>query len=222
MGGDRRRSASEMWIDMAPHPLSLILKWMPTGAIVRESLQVAFKGGEARCTFGFAHRREVCRCEVIVRDVSAGDSVRRFGVNDFIVDISGRPGVDGIFRTVLAHGDREVWGDDLMYLLIAQFVESIKDSRITPLATGKIGLRNLELKQQVMQFAFSQKTTLYLSLKISRQTKRWLVAGAEGRLGRRRRHRASERTGRCRREVTSQQRPLRIPEEATAAATPWR
>ena len=156
MGGDRRRSASEMWIDMAPHPLSLILKWMPTGAIVRESLQVAFKGGEARCTFGFAHGREVCRCEVIVRDVSAGDSVRRFGVNDFIVDIAGRTGIDGIYQTVLAHGDREVWGDDLMYLLIAQFVESIKDPRITPLATGKIGLRNLELQQQVMQFAFSQ------------------------------------------------------------------
>ena len=65
-------------------------------------------------------------------------------------------GIDGIYQTVLAHGDREVWGDDLMYLLIAQFIQSIKDPQTTPLATGEIGLRNLELQQQVMQFAFSQ------------------------------------------------------------------
>ena len=134
---------------------------MPAGAIVKESLQVEFKGGEARCTFEFVHGQEVCRCEVIVRDVSAGAPVRRFGVNDFIVDIAGRTGSDGIYQTVLAHGDREVWGDDLMYLLIAQFIEAIKEPQTTPLAAGEIGLRNLELQQQVLQFAFSQNRDGY-------------------------------------------------------------
>ena len=158
VGLAHRRSANEMWIDMAPHPLSLILKWMPMGAIVTDSLQVEFTGGEAGSRFEFADGQEICRCEIIVRDISAGDLVRRFGVNDFVVEFEGRTGSDGIYQTVLRHGNREVWGDDFMCLLIAQFVQSIKEPRTTPLATGETGLRNLELQLQIMQFAHSQSS----------------------------------------------------------------
>ena len=147
----RRRSAAEVWIDMAPHPLSMLLAWMPDGVIEPASLQVASGSGEVRARFSFADATDSCRCEIIVRDLHAGQPLRRFGVNGFLVDCTGRPAPDGTYCSVLSSGESELIGDDFMALLIARFAEAAIQPKLTPLVSSEVGLRNLELQLQILQ-----------------------------------------------------------------------
>ncbi len=149
----RTRSAEEIWIDMGPHPLSLLLAWMPQGVVHTDSLDVAFSAGEARARFDFSNAEHVCQCEVIVRDLAAGKPVRRFGINDVVVDCEGRADETGAYRCVLSEGSMEEIGDDFMSLHIAQFLACVEDPALALLASGEMGLRNLELQLQVLQRA---------------------------------------------------------------------
>ncbi|MCY3667337.1 MAG: Gfo/Idh/MocA family oxidoreductase [Gemmatimonadetes bacterium] len=149
----RRRSAAEVWIDMASHPLSMLLAWMPDGVIESASLQVVSGSGEVRACFSFADSSGSCRCEIIVRDLHEGQPLRRFGVNGFLVDCTGRSAPDGTYCSVLSKGESELIGDDFMSLLIAQFAKAAVQSKLAPLVSGEVGLRNLELQLQVLQNA---------------------------------------------------------------------
>ena len=147
----RRRSATDVWLDMGPHPLSLLLAWLPAGSVVPGSLRPEFTGREAGVEFDFAAGENVCRCRVVVRDVDRDKPVRRFGVNGFVVDCSGRSDDDGVYRSVLSEGGKERVGEDYMARLIAQFVQAARDPAAPPLVSGGTGLRNLELQLQILQ-----------------------------------------------------------------------
>ena len=149
----RFRSAEEIWVDMGPHPLSLLLAWKPGGAIEPSSLVVELTGSEARARFDFSDASGTCRCEIAVRDLSAGQPLRRFGVNGFLVDCSGRPDADGIYFSVLSTPDQELLGADFMSLLVAQFARAAVEPDTLPLVPGEAGLRNLELQLQILQSA---------------------------------------------------------------------
>ena len=149
----RRRGAEEVWIDMAPHPLSMLLAWMPDGVIEPASLEVVSGSGEVQARFSFADSTGSCRCEIIVRDLHAGQPLRRFGVNGFLVDCTGRSAPDGTYCSVLSTGESELIGDDFMSLLIARFAEAAVQPTRVPLISGEVGLRNLELQLQVLQNA---------------------------------------------------------------------
>ena len=149
----RRRSAAEVWIDMAPHPLSMLLAWMPDGVIEPVSLQVTSESGEVRACFSFAAATSRCHCEIIVRDLPDGQPLRRFGVNGFLVDCEGRSAPDGTYCSVLSAGESELVGDDFMSLLIARFAEAAMQPNLAPLVSGEVGLRNLELQLQILQNA---------------------------------------------------------------------
>ncbi len=149
----RRRCAEEVWTDMAPHPLSMLLAWMPDGVIEPASLEVASGSGEVQARFSFADSTGSCRCEIIVRDLHAGQPLRRFGVNGFLVDCTGRSAPDGTYCSVLSTGESELIGDDFMSLLIARFAEAAVQPTRVPLISGEVGLRNLELQLQVLQNA---------------------------------------------------------------------
>jgi predicted dehydrogenase len=147
----RRRDAEEIWIDMGPHPLSLLLAWMPAGMVVGGSMEVIFSGGEARIGFEFTDAENTCRCDISVRDLGEGKPVRRFGVNDFIVGCEGRADDMGAYRCVLNHREQEEMGDDFMALLISQFLHCANHPEEVLLASGEAGLRNLELQLQILQ-----------------------------------------------------------------------
>ena len=150
----RRRSAAEVWIDMAPHPLSMLLAWMPERS---HRARVAASGVRER---GSAGLFQFCRLggQVAVAKSSSatctqGQPLRRFGVNGFLVDCAGRPAPDGTYCSVLSTGESELVGDDFMSLLIARFAEAAIQPKLTPLVSGEVGLRNLELQLQVLQNA---------------------------------------------------------------------
>lgn len=147
----RVRSGQDTWVDMGPHPLSLLLAWVPDGRIRPGSLQVEFGPSHARVAFDFVSAQGTCRADMTVRDVPEGKPARRFGVNGVLTDCEGRPDGQGVFRTVLRHGAHEVMGEDLMARLIAQFSEAARQPCVAPLASGETGLRNLQLQIEVMQ-----------------------------------------------------------------------
>ena len=104
-----------------------------------------------RVCFSFADSAGSCLCEIIVRDLHAGQPLRRFGVNGFLVDCAGRSAPDGTYCSVLSTGESELIGDDFMSLLIARFAEAAIQPRLTPLVSSEVGLHNLELQLQVLQ-----------------------------------------------------------------------
>ena len=150
----RRRCAAEVWIDMSPHPLSMLLSWMPDGVIEPTSLQVVSGSGEARACFNFADSAGSCRCEIIVRAICTrvnlcGDSA----LMAFSSIAQGGLRPDGTYCSVLSTGESELIGDDFMSLLIAQFAEAAVQPKLAPLVSGEVGLHNLELQLQVLQNA---------------------------------------------------------------------
>ena len=149
----RHRNPEQIWIDMGPHPLSLLLAWMPNGSVCTETLEVSFVGQEARACFDFRIRNQVpnCRCEMVVRDVHEGKPTRRFGINGFIVDCEGKADETGAYRCVLSSGSMEDVGEDFMSLHIAQFMSCVKTPTLAPLVSGESGARNLELQLQILQ-----------------------------------------------------------------------
>lgn len=151
----RQRSPEEIWIDMGPHPLSLLLAWMPHGVIRPETLDVSFNTGQAHTRFTFFDptQEQACECEVIVRDLAEGKPQRRFGINDFIVDCEGRADETGAYRCVLRAGANEDMGDDFMALHIGQFLACVEDPRLELLVPGEIGVRSIELQLQILQRA---------------------------------------------------------------------
>ncbi|MBT4498230.1 MAG: Gfo/Idh/MocA family oxidoreductase [Gemmatimonadetes bacterium] len=149
----RQRSAAEIWIDMGPHPLSLLQAWIPDGVIDGGSLRVEFEGRGATTRFDFIAPQGSCSCEIAVRDRDEGSPVRRFGVNGLIVDCGGRADAEGVYRSVLSLGDEEVLGEDFMSLLIGCFVEAVRTPGAALPVSGEVGLRNLELLIQVLEQA---------------------------------------------------------------------
>ena len=147
----RQRDVTALWVDMGPHPLTLLQSLMPDGSLDIDSVRGEFVGSEARFVFDFADTQGVCHCEITVRDCAEGPPVRRFGVNDFLTDCSGRDDEEGIYRSVLQRGEREVVGEDFMAQLISRFVDAVRGVAPEPLVSGQTGLRNLELQLQLLQ-----------------------------------------------------------------------
>lgn len=148
----RQRDARTMWIDMGPHPLSLLLSWFPGGVIDPASLRVEFAGSQAKAEFDFVAGPQICRSQILIRDRQEGSPVRRFGVNGVVVDCLGRSDASGVYRAVLRRGQTEVMGDDFMQLLIAQFDQALAQGE-APMVDGATGVRNLELQLQILQEA---------------------------------------------------------------------
>lgn len=148
----RGRDAQSMWIDMGPHPLSLLLSWFPLGGIDPASLRVEFAGSQAQAEFDFVTGENSCCTQILLRDRQEGSPVRRFGVNGLVVDCLGRADAEGIYRSVLRQGETEVVDEDFMYLLIEQFNQALDQQR-APLVEAATGMRNLELQLQILQAA---------------------------------------------------------------------
>ncbi len=153
LAGGRPRRSRDVWIDMAPHPLSLLLSWLPLGHIREQSLEVRFEGVEASVKFEFQHPEGCCSADIVVRDSSGGTLARRFGVNGLIVECSGQPGATGEYESVLRRGSVERRGQDFMSLLIQRFIGAVRDRAVEFPTANHAALSNLRLQLQIMEAA---------------------------------------------------------------------
>jgi hypothetical protein len=144
------RGAAEIWVDMGPHPLSLILAVWPTATLLPKSLHVRFIDRTAEARFTIDSEGHRCDCRVKVRDCDEGPLTRRFAFDGHSVDLAGRASDDGTYRSVMISEGLEDLDDDFMLLLIEQFTRVVSGEDLSSLVPSHVALRNLEFQASIL------------------------------------------------------------------------
>jgi predicted dehydrogenase len=136
----READPQRVWVDLAPHPLSVMQTVFPEGVIDWATLTTTFEGYNAQAAFtlSVAGGAQVA-CEITVRNLEGGGNLRRFTFNDVAYQIEGENDAQGVYnaRIETAQGNRVA--PDMMRLLIREFLAG------RPAADGAAGVVNLEL-----------------------------------------------------------------------------
>ena len=136
----------DIWIDLASHPLSLMLRLLPQAVFVAESAACTIRRQEVVAEFEM-ELPEGARCpvEIELRNIYDGAMVRRFAVNGFPAELAGGNDERGIYRTFVVAGGERRQCEDLVHTSVRRFVETVRGQG-EPLATAAEGLRNLEIQ----------------------------------------------------------------------------
>jgi len=150
-GAGGLKEYNDIWIDLASHPISLVLKWVPDGRLDETSARCVISRKDSVAQFDWV-RPDGGRCSVRgeLGNIREGTPVRRFGVNGLIVDYAGRNDTDGVFKTFLTVGNDVLKLDDLMRLAVRQYVQAVRTGG-PPLVTGEEGRRNLEIQLKLLE-----------------------------------------------------------------------
>ena len=144
------RDATSIWVDMGPHPLSLILAVWPMATLLPESLQVRFADRTAEASFTVDSAGHTCDCRVKVRDRDAAPLTRRFAFDGRVVDLAGRGGDDGVYRSAMTADGVEDLGNDFMSLLIQQFARVVSGDEPEALVPSHTAVRNLNIQASIL------------------------------------------------------------------------
>jgi predicted dehydrogenase len=119
-----RKLFESNWIDVASHPLSLVIALLGTGIIVEGA---TCRVEEAECTSSFEYESTTgrSRVSIVLRDIVDGVPLRRFGVNGFMAEGDGFADENGIYRARLTHESQTVSGDDFLHTMIRDFTASV-------------------------------------------------------------------------------------------------
>jgi predicted dehydrogenase len=152
-GSGGMKEYEEIWIDLASHPISLLLKWAPEGRLDERTARCVIGRKDNVAQFDWV-RPDGSRCSVRIElgNIKEGTPVRRLGINGFIVDYAGRNDADGVFKTFLTVGNDVLKLDDLMRLAVRQFIQAVRTGG-APLVTGEEGCRNLEIQLKLLELS---------------------------------------------------------------------
>ena len=150
-GSGGQKEYDDIWVDLASHPISLVLKWVPDGHLDEASMRCVISRKDNVAQFDWV-RPDGARCSVRAElgNIREGTPVRRLGVNGLIVDYAGRNDTDGVFKTFLTVGNEVLKLDDLMRLAVRQYTQAVRTGG-TPLVTGEEGRRNLEIQLKLLE-----------------------------------------------------------------------
>lgn len=148
------RDPRELWMDLAPHPISIAQYLGGEGAnMVEESVRVN-QAQDAETTQITARFQVHCpdgrllMCRTIVRAVDGTFQIRkplrRFAFNGRVVAYNGITSPDGVYRAqyTAPDGYDNLYQDPVEYL-IADFVQAVRKGK-PPLISGEFGKQNLE------------------------------------------------------------------------------
>jgi hypothetical protein len=112
-----------VWVDLGPHPFALLEALVPGGRVDVASERLTGEGHEVIYEFRWLAPERQPRVRFELRRIKDAAPARRFGVDGFMVDYSGRnQGSD--FVAVLNDGDAEHVGEDYMRASLRMFVEA--------------------------------------------------------------------------------------------------
>ncbi len=153
-GSHGRVHYEDLLIEIASHPLSMLLAWLPEGHMMQEGIKCDVAHKEARAHFGYQHAKGICNVEIVCRHVGTTTLLRRFGTNGFIVDCFGKKDEQQFFKTYLRYGKDEIACEDFMQQSIRHFIQAAEknDPRLM-LTSGEQGYRNLVMQEQLHQHA---------------------------------------------------------------------
>ncbi len=145
----RPQDPGRVWLDLSPHLLSVIQRIAPGSNVDWLTLEVAFRGLEAKASFS-VRRREGPALECNLTAINTTEHpthLRRFAFNDFTFTIEGRVDEEGVYGARIETPDGTFEQDDMMRVLIRKMLAG------TPAVSGGEALVNLEWLLQIMDFA---------------------------------------------------------------------
>lgn len=155
--GSPWRKVERIWVDLASHPLSVLLGWIPDAQLDPGTVRGAVVEDRVWATFDvFVEDRQKGASDrpirVEIHTANSGTPQRRLGVNGLLVDVEGRNNAEGVFRTALRYGGKEWMIEDLMHTTIRGFLSAVQknDPALIP-ASGEMGLKNLMLQLRVQE-----------------------------------------------------------------------
>jgi len=143
----------DIWIDLASHPLSLVIGLLPGGVVDWEQASCTIGERENRAVFGVKTSEGICDVRVVLRDIDEGVPMRRFGVNGFLVYWEGFADACGIYRARLTHGDETVVSNDFMHILIDEFGQFVRGEGGRVMVSGVDALVNLKYQIALLKQA---------------------------------------------------------------------
>lgn len=146
------RGDEKIWIDLSPHPLSVLQKWDGHAIIDWESVQCNVQSKETSARFNVALDGGQCAARVVVRVNPERDRpLRRFTINNRTVEYSARNNEQGQFHTYLKSDDgREIELRDLVDILIGNFVAACQ-GREELIVSGADGAQNVEWQLKILE-----------------------------------------------------------------------
>lgn len=146
---DRPADPGRVWVDLAPHPLSVLIHLVPEARVDWSTLDIHFGGYEARATFE-VRRPSVApiRCEIVTRNATKPPlNVRRFKLNGYPFVVEGEQDEQGVYRARIETPDGRYHEPDMMHQMIRAMLAGC------PIAAGREALDNLEWMLQILDFA---------------------------------------------------------------------
>ena len=139
---ERDTSGVDLWVDLAPHPLSLLLALFPDAQLEPDS--VVFEEGSDWLTAHFqVHLRPASlRTTISVRRHS-GPLERSIAWDDFKVRFEPFVGEDGVYRICLCWDNERALVDDFMQVSIRRFVGALTGVD-QPLCDASMAARQME------------------------------------------------------------------------------
>ncbi|MFO8081009.1 MAG: Gfo/Idh/MocA family oxidoreductase [Armatimonadota bacterium] len=151
-GGDEGTDYEQIFVDLGSHPISVLMGFGGPGAMVEESATCTF---EEKCVEAqFDYEMDcggTCRAHIVCRNRPEGDLVRRFGINDILVDYEGRNDDEGVYRAYLRYDGEERCYQDFMEHSLEQFVAAVRGDAPSPLSTVRAGLQNLHIQLTLLE-----------------------------------------------------------------------
>ncbi len=141
-----------VWIDLSPHPLSVLLALEPEAEIVPETLRTTFEGYEATAEFDFRAPGGTTRHALIVtrNAVQPPLNVRHFKYNGYPFVVEGQNDADGVYCARIETPDGNSLEPDMMRALIRDFLNA------APTTSHDAPFRNLDFMLRIMEAAESE------------------------------------------------------------------
>ncbi|MGD9496298.1 MAG: Gfo/Idh/MocA family protein [Armatimonadota bacterium] len=153
-GGPEGTNFEQIWVDLASHPLSVLMAFCGPGAMDEASASCTVEQKVVEAEFDYVMEGGgSCRAHIVCRNRPEGALVRRFGINDLLVDYEGRNDDEGIYRAWLSREGEETCAQDFMEASIERFVDAVRGDVPRPLATAAEGLQNLEMQLHLLDMS---------------------------------------------------------------------
>jgi predicted dehydrogenase len=153
-GGDEGTDYEQIFVDLGSHPISVLMGFCGPGAMVEDSAVCTVEQKCVEAQFEYAMDcGGICQAQIVCRNRPEGDLVRRFGINDILVDYEGRNDDEGVYRAYLTYDGEESCHQDFMEKSLEQFVAAVRGDVQSPLATVADGLQNLQIQLTLLDSA---------------------------------------------------------------------
>ena len=146
---NRAPDPARVWVDLSPHPISVMLKAAPNGAVAWDTLRTTFDGFEATAEFAVTRPgKPPLECVIVTRNATQPPlNVRHFRYNDFEFTVEGENDAQGVYRARIDTPGGSYLKRDMMHQLLHDFLSG----RLA--APAEESLQNLDIMLRILHTA---------------------------------------------------------------------